>query len=382
MVASADASSGTEQVCGRTIDLNRSIPPLPAIVQTHLSRTLQRLSREHDLGERFRAAPAGGTAGDRAAGALWLEPRFRSPLDPSRITVTSGTQSALLLLLEGLVGQNGLLLAEALSYGVLAPLAARAHVRLRGVAVDADGIIPEAFDAACREEPPRALYCNPTDHNPTTATMPETRRLEIAAIARRYGVAIIEDDPLGRLHPDAPRAIAALAPDVTWYIMGLTKCLAHGLRIAYLVSPDRRRMEAAIGTAMRLSYWYPAPLHAAVSTAWIGSGAAGEIAAAIADECDARQRLAFTALAGQHLAGQPAGLHVWLTLRNGVDRRTLVDRLKVAGVLVRPADLFAIGNAAIPNALRLSLSSPPHRVDVEHGLREIAKELSDARLAP
>ena len=145
-----------------------------------------------------------------------MEPRFEQRLDRSRLIVTNGTQNAMLMLLRRLVGQDGLVVAERLSYGPLRILAEAAGVRLLGLDIDDDGIVPDAFEAACRADAPRALYCNPTVQNPTTAIMPESRRIAIAGIARRHGVAIIEDDALGLLHPGAPLPIAALAPDVTW----------------------------------------------------------------------------------------------------------------------------------------------------------------------
>ena len=207
------------------VDFSRSIPPLPPLLADSLRATLAALSSETALAALVHNAPPGGSAHDRAAGAAWLAPRFGSSLPPEQIIVTNGTQNALFLLFEALVGQGGLLLAESLSYGVIRALADLAHIRIKGVPIDGEGLIPEAFERLCRAERPRALYCNPTDQNPTTAIVPQSRRTEIARIARQYGVPIIEDDPLGRLHLRAPPPIAALAPDITWYVMGLTKCL-------------------------------------------------------------------------------------------------------------------------------------------------------------
>jgi DNA-binding transcriptional MocR family regulator len=56
------------------------------------------------------------------------------------------------------------------------------------------GIDPAALGEACGRERPEAVYCVPTIHNPTTATMSAKRREAIAEVARRFGIAIIEDD--------------------------------------------------------------------------------------------------------------------------------------------------------------------------------------------
>ena len=364
---------------GAIIDLSRSIPPLPALVQPQLRRTLCEIAQRDDLDALMRVAVASGSDVDRQAGARWLGPRFRSAILPERVCVTSGTQSALFVLLDALVGQNGLLLSESLSYGVISLVAQRAHIRIKGLAIDDEGIIPASFEESCRTDAPRALYCNPTDQNPTTAIMPEGRRLEIAAIARRYGVPIIEDDPLGRLHPDAPRPISALAPDVTWYVMGLTKCLAHGMRMAYIVGPSAQALQNAIAPWLKLSYWAPQPLAAAVTTTWINDGTADEISSAITDESVARQKLATRLLAGADIVSKPSGLHLWLRLASHIDRIALTEQLRGAGVLVRPSDLFAVDDTPPPNAVRLSLSSPLQREDVERGLTIVAEQLAVMR---
>lgn len=357
------------------VDFSRSIPPPAPILGECLRATLAEVAANATLASLVHNAPSGGSERDRAAGAAWLEPRFGRPVPQERIIVTNGTQNALFLLFEGLVGQGGLLLAETLTYGVIRALADLAHIRIKGVPIDDDGLIPDAFEQLCQTERPRALYCNPTDQNPTTAIVPQSRRAEIARIARHYGVPIIEDDALGRLHPGAPPPIAALAPDITWYVMGLTKCLAHGLRLAYLVGPSPTAIDGMVGVSRRLSHWFPAPLSAAVATRWIGDGTADRLCAAISDECAGRQRLAADYLADHDVATHPTGLHLWLKLQPLADRSGLVSSLKAMNVLVRPADAFAVDETLAPNAVRLSLSSPFDRNSVERGLQIIAAAL-------
>lgn len=357
------------------VDFTRSIPPLPDGMQACLQRALSSLALDPQLAMRTRCALPGGADEDRVAGAAWLEPRFGEPVSPDRLIVTSGTQSALFLLFDGLVGRDGLVLAEALTWGVMKDLARDKHVHLKGLAIDDHGIIPEAFEAACKAERPKALYCNPTDQNPTTAIMPEARRIALAQIARRYRVPIIEDDALGRLHPGAPRPIAALAPDIVWYLMGLTKCLSHGLRLAYLAGPSAPEIDRVIGPARRLSHWFPNPLTAAVVSRWIADGSANEICDAIRRESEARQRLAADLLDGADVVTKPGAMHLWLRLPSGTDRREFAAALERQGVLVRPAELFAVDDVPPENAVRLSLSSPLDRSAVQRGLRIVAQTL-------
>ena len=359
----------------KSFDFTRSIPPLPAMVAPHLASALTRLAVEGDPADLVHSAGPGGSEADRRAGATWLAPRFGAPVPVDRVIVTGGTQNALFVLLEALVGRDGLILAEDLSWGVIVDLAQRAHVRLKGVPIDEDGIIPEAFEAACRIDRPRALYCNPTDQNPTTAIMPRSRRLALAEIARRHGVPIIEDDAIGRLHPGAPPPIAAVAPDIVWYVMGLTKCIAHGLRLAYVVGPSAAAIATLFRDTWRLSFWYPTPLAAAVASDWIENGAADEICAAIRRESVARMGVADDLLAGADIVTKPGGMHLWLRLPQDTDRHGFARHLRQKGVLVRLSDQFAVGLAPPPNAVRISLSAPRDRVQIAEGLAIIAATL-------
>lgn len=75
-------------------------------------------------------------------------------------------------------------------------------MRVAGIApVDA-----EALDALCRSEPIAALYVLPANDNPTAATIEAGERAALAAVARRHGVQIIEDDAYGQL-AEAPRCM-------------------------------------------------------------------------------------------------------------------------------------------------------------------------------
>lgn len=360
------------------VDFTRSIPPVPALFPRYFAETLENLAHEPDFSLSLRNGIAAGSERDRAAGAAWIAPRFGEALEPGRIMVTNGTQGALLLLLAHYANPGDLVLAERLSYGVLRQLAERARVRLRGLELDEEGILPDAFEAACRRERPKLLYCNPTVHNPTTAMMSKGRRMAIAEIARQNGVIIVEDEPLGRLHPGAPSPIAAFAPDVTWYIMSTTKCLAHGLRIAYAVGPTPAVVEALVNPVRRLSHWFPAPLSASLVTRWIENGTADKICADICDESSARQKIAERILGNFSISCPDASMHLWLRLPSDVVRTDVKRRLEEQGVMLRLSDDFVVDDHPLPNAMRLSLSSPPHRQDVSTGLEKIARVLGTA----
>ena len=83
--------------------------------------------------------------------------------------------------------------------------------------------------------------------------MSEPRRLAVAEIARRHNVWIIEDDAYGLLPASAPRTLAELAPELTFYVSGLAKFVGAGLRVAYLAAPGTRQAQPATATGIRTS---------------------------------------------------------------------------------------------------------------------------------
>lgn len=359
------------------IDFRRSLPPQLPTLHSHFVAALGALTDEHDLGVLNHESIPGGTEADRDAGRRFLAPRLGHGIPASRVMITNGTQSAILLLLRGLVGAGGLLVAERLSYGPLPFLANLAGVRLQGLDIDAEGIIPESFEAVCRTAKPDAVYCNPTVQNPTTAIMPERRRIAIAAIARQYGVAIIEDDALSRLHPQAPKPIAALAPAITWYVMGTTKCLTHGLRLAYLVVPSVQDAGRVIGPVQHLSYWHPAPMLSALATRLIDSGAADSISKELINECLAREAAAREILCDFGLHSKAGSMHVWLDLPQRWTGNAFEEAAQEQGVLLRSAAKFAVDDQPKSNSVRLSLSTPAGVGDVRRGLEIVGAMLAE-----
>lgn len=355
-------------------DFSRSLPPTPPALGPALAEGLAAIAGA-SWAEAIRASTPRGDDAARAAAVGWLAGRLGADLDPERIIIANGTQSAVLLLVQALVKPGQVLVAECLSYGMLRSLCEIARTPVEGLPIDADGLLPEALDQACAHGRVGAIYCNPTFHNPTASVMGVARRQVILAVARRHGVMIIEDDPLGVLYPDLPPPLAALAPEQVWHIAGLTKSIAQGLRVAYVVAPGVGEREAFLGANERLSHWVAAPVSIALATWLAQSGRGAEIRDAIADENLAREAAARRILPEGVIEGAKGSPHLWMPLSPDVERR-LADRLEQDGVQVRGEDLFRVGDVCpAPSGIRLSLSSPKDRARVLEGLDRIRQHL-------
>ena len=315
----------------------------------------------------------GGAAPDKAAGAHWLTNRIPG-LTAERVLICPGTQGALLAVAGFLAGPGGVICCEALTYPGFRVLAAHLGIRLVAIAMDSEGLIPEAFDEVCRKEAPKALYCTPTHHNPTTATISLERRKAIVAVARQHGVPIIEDDAYGFLPRHSPPPLASLAPELVYYIAGLAKCLSPALRTAYLVPPSTRLVPRMVG-AIRAVASISSPLTVAIATRWIQNGTAAAVLAAIRSEAIARQEIARTVLPPGSFAAKPESCHLWLSLPASWTRAEFVARLRAIGIGVVGSDAFAL--EAAPEAVRLSVGAPATRNELRMSVEQIADLLTE-----
>ncbi|PWC36097.1 PLP-dependent aminotransferase family protein [Azospirillum sp. TSO35-2] len=355
------------------VDMTMNQPPLPDApeLMERVRQTMAQAVLQTDLRSILRYPEAGAGAADRAAGARWLGRRL-ADVPVERVVVCPGTQSALLSLLTMLAQPGDTVCAEALTYPGFKAIARQLGLQVAGVAMDGQGLDPEALRAAFAAHAPKALYCTPTLHNPTTATLPPDRRHAVAALAREYGVPIIEDDIYGVLPDSSPPPIAALAPDMTFYVAGLAKCVAPGLRITYVAAPDTRQAMRLTGAQRATTLGTP-PLPAAIATQWIGDGTAELLLASIHGEAVARQRMARDTLPAANVAAHPEGFHLWLRLPTAWTRGEFATHLRSRGIAAVVSDAFTT-TATAPEALRICLGAPADR----SGTQRVLDILADA----
>jgi 2-aminoadipate transaminase len=131
--------------------------------------------------------------------------RFGRPVAPEDMVITHGSQQALDLVSRVVLDAGDPVLVESPSYLAAIQVFGAMEARINTVECDADGVIPEALERAFRREKPKLLYLNPDFQNPSGARLSLARRYEVLALAEKYGVPILEDDPYGELSYDGPR---------------------------------------------------------------------------------------------------------------------------------------------------------------------------------
>ncbi|WP_416820746.1 PLP-dependent aminotransferase family protein [Delftia tsuruhatensis] len=356
------------------LDLSMNTPPPPEgvdfddMLKQGLSQVLMRADAQllmtYHLG--------GGSDSDRKAAAQWLEPMFGS-LDDRQIVVCPGAQAAIAALILALTAPGDVILAEPASYPGLRAAAAQFGRRILAVQADRQGMVPEMLEQACREHRPALVYLNPTLQNPTAITMSEGRRKQLASVARRCQVRIVEDDPYWLLADAPPPPIAAFAPQQVYYISTLSKCLTPGLRVAFVLMRDPHERQRFL-VALRSFALMATPVTAALATQWILDGSAGQLMNGVRKEARLRHRMARDILAGRY-SGAGDGLHVWLELPGYWTSAQLARAADSEGIAVTPAQAFATGSESV-NAIRISLGSIKDRGRLHAGLQRLSHLLA------
>jgi 2-aminoadipate transaminase len=303
------------------------------------------------------------------------------PTDPEQVLVVSGSQQALDLIGKAMVEEGAPLLVESPTYlGALQAFAPFGPA-LRTLPADDAGLLPSAIDARLVAGS-RLAYVMPNFQNPTGLTLARERRVELAQVARRHDLWLVEDDPYGELWYEAPPppSLRVHAPERTLRVCSFSKVLAPGLRLGYVVGP-----RAAIDLLARMKQ--ATDLHTATLTQ---QAAARVLEAGLLEEQLPRVRALYAAQAQAMFAALRAhmpqgvrwseptgGMFVWLTVPAAVDTLRLLDRAIERGVVYVPGAPFF---AAEPrhDTLRLSFVTVPAEA-IDRGVailgRLIAEEM-------
>ena len=301
----------------------------------------------------------------REAGAQWLR-RFGTSGAWNRVMVTHGAQHGLACVLRTVARPGDALLTETLSYPGLQALARSMRLQLIGIETDAQGMVPAALERAAKTFDTKFVYCAPSLHNPTSATMPMDRREAIAQVARNHGLYIIEDSVHAAMQEHPLPALSTWLPEQSFLLSSFSKVLAPGLRVGYVEAAPQWLSKFA--ASMRADSWMVAPLLPEIATRWLESGAMERLIAQQRAMTAERLLSAHRLLAGLDYKSDIEYPLIWLPLPEPWRAGQFAAALRQAGVLVRTADHFAVGRSPAPHAIRISLNSAASVAQLEEGL--------------
>uniref|UniRef100_UPI0006EBC4D9 aminotransferase class I/II-fold pyridoxal phosphate-dependent enzyme n=1 Tax=Streptomyces torulosus TaxID=68276 RepID=UPI0006EBC4D9 len=389
-----------EPVSSAPVNMELNYPSVPGQAEL-LAAGLAPLLRTDALGEALGLVPANGTGAAREAAAGLLAMSGWRP-EPERFLFTGNARQAIAAALAHLVRPGGRVGVESLTYPLVKEIAGRLGVTLVPLATDGEGLRPDAVAAAHRAAPLSAVYVQPTLHNPTSTTMPHERRAELASVVRELDLPVVEDriwaflagagaeagvgqgaDPgagedegggagegAGQT-AEASRGcvggalpLAAYAPERVYVVDGLSKRVAPGLTVGFLVVPEGRAEEA--GDALRSGGWAAGRFALEAAVRWIADGTVARLVAAKREDAAARQRLVREGLAGFAVRGDARAYYAWWELPEPWRADTFCAAVAERGVAVTPGPAFSVpavaSGVSVASASALSDAGRPVRM--------------------
>ena len=341
-----------QSIAAETIDLNFNYPSLPGQADM-LRRALRELAASGDLEALLRYQPHRGRPHDTAAVARHLRQRGLA-VSAEQVLIVSGAQHGLATTLMATLQAGDVVAADALTYPGFKVLARTLRLELAPLPVTQHGPDLDTLEQLCAERRVRAVYAMPTLHNPLGWVMDAPARARMVKIARRHDLLIIEDASYAYLAGESPPPLAALAPEVTVYVSGLSKSVATGLRVGFVVAPVP--VAPAIERAIRATTWNTPAITTAIACRWLEDGTVSRLEARKRDDARTRQSMARDVLAGLPQISHPSSYFVWLPLPEGARADRIAASLSREHISVSTAEPFTI-SAHAAQAIRLALGS-------------------------
>lgn len=116
------------------------------------------------------------------------------------------------------------------------------NVNLKGLDVGDDGIDPDELENVLKtDKKVKLIYLIPTFQNPSGITMSLEKRKAVLAIAKKYNVPILEDNPYGELRfagKEIPTIKSMDEDGIVIYCGSFSKVLSAGMRVGFLCAHE------------------------------------------------------------------------------------------------------------------------------------------------
>ena len=275
-------------------------------------------------------------------------------------------------------------MAEEVNYALLRNTFRNAHLNPVPIAMDDDGLLPDALDRAARETRSRILYLVPSLQNPTTNTMSRRRRDAIVAVARKHDITILEDD-IFRLLDDRtqPPTFFSLAPERTFHITSLSKTLAPGLRIGIVVTPAGQ--ERGLRAHIRSMASRNVGLSGELARYWIETDLAGSILTRGRNELASRRAAFLESFKACVFRCEPGAPFAWLELPQHWTPGRFASALAARQVRVTPGTAFHLTQGSVSRHIRVCFGGPHSGHQTRKGfdiIRELMKSGPEEDFTP
>lgn len=299
--------------------------------------------------------------------------------DPSEVMVLSGSQQGIDLAARIFLDPGDVVFVEEPTFFSAFQIFRTAGARVIGVPSDGDGMRTDLLASMIERFKPKLIYTIPDFQNPSGMVMSLERRRRLLSLAYRHQVAILEDDPYGRLRyegEDIPPLKALDGHGYVIYLSTFSKLLFPGFRVGWLTAPatvlDRftlLKQNADLHTCS---------LTQIIFDRFISKGLLEGHIKRVANENALRrdimlEELEKTAVGGMHWKRPEGGLYLWCRIPDGISQSKLLARASEYGVAFVPGGAF-YPNGPTGSYIRLNYTFPSPEL-IREGVKRLTKAL-------
>jgi 2-aminoadipate transaminase len=296
------------------------------------------------------------------------------------ILITTGSGQGLDMISKLLVNPGDTVLTEEYCYQGAINRFRKLGAKLVGMRLDGDGIVMEALegqlaDLKAQGITPKFIYTIPTIQNPTATILPLDRRHTLLGLARKYNVAIFEDECYADLLWDgveAPPALYALDSGCVIHIGSFSKSLAPALRLGYLIAgwdimsrllPLKGDSGTGALDQMIVAEYFSRNFDHHVT----------KLNAVLREKLDTMTEAVAREFGLEAECWVPkGGIFLWIKLPPDVDVRNLVNPAAKAGIAFNSGPEWSVSPHNSSNCLRLCFAMPSKQT-IREGVAELAR---------
>lgn len=332
---------------------------------------------EHiDFDSILRYVPPEGHINHRYIASNWFFNHLSLECSPDQIIITSGSQNALSVILTCLFEKGDRIIVDEYTYTGIKSLVKLLDIILVPVKTTRNGIDIDHLKATLKRENIKGIYLIPDCHNPTTATISEDDRIQIAELIKKHNLLLIEDGTFRFSTPKNILPISCFIPDLSIYIAGTSKAINPAFRISYICSPEKYLTQLKQGVHNLI--WMVSPLNAEIVSYLLNSSRYQKIIQAKALIMKKRNELVDDILGDFNLIPNKTSLFRYLSLPESYSEVDIESLCLKNGVQVFSLKRFSLSTNPDTNAIRLSISGPDNIKHLEKGLL-IIKEILKSR---